>query len=433
MDTGSDVAYIVGRYPAVSHAFVTREVRALRDAGARVETISIHRAVDEDALSEVDREERENTHALLPPRPWEVLRAHLRALASPWAYLATFAHALRSGPAGMKARLWQLFYFAEAIMVWRHCARKGVRHLHAHHLNQASDAAMLAVRYANAAGAQPGWTWSFTMHGPNEFYDVSRFRLAAKAASAAAVVCISDFARSQVMAFAPEEVWPRFSIVHCGVDPTEFDPDREAPTSSDEEFRILYVGRLVPFKGQGILLEAAAEMRSKGTDVRLTLVGEGPSRAELERRAHELDLADAVIFAGAVGQDEIRAHYAAAAVFCLPSFAEGVPVVLMEAMAMRVPVVTTRVMGIAELVDDGEDGLLVPPGRVDELTVALQRLAHDPDLRQDLGRRGREKVVSQFDVRESGRQLARVFALVSAGTEPPNLIGGDDGFVEHPG
>jgi colanic acid/amylovoran biosynthesis glycosyltransferase len=407
------VAYVVGRYPAVSHAFVTREVLALRAAGVRVETVSVHRAGPDEVLSETDRAEAERTYALLPPRPAGLLRAHLRALASPIAYARTLARALRTGPAGLRGRVWGLFYFAEAMLLWRHCRRRGIRHIHAHHLNQASDAAMLAVRYANAAGASPLWTWSFTMHGPNELYDVSRFQLAEKAASAAAVVCISDFARSQVMGFAAEAAWPRFQVVHCGLDPTEFDRDGAGPSKGDDGFRVLYVGRLVPFKGQGVLLEAIASLRSAGLDARLTLIGDGPSRQDLERRAVELGLGDAVDFAGAVGQDEIRTHYAAADAFCLPSFAEGVPVVLMEAMAMRLPVVTTRIMGISELVDDGDNGLLVRPGRADELVASLGRLARDPELRSRLGDRGREKVVAEFDVRESGVQLAQLFRAVS--------------------
>jgi colanic acid/amylovoran biosynthesis glycosyltransferase len=292
--------------------------------------------------------------------------------------------------------------------------RRGVRHLHVHHLNQASDATMIAVVYANARGAAPAWSWSFTMHGPNELYDVSRFRLAAKAESAAAVACISDFARSQVMAFAPEERWPRFRVVHCGLDPTEFDPDRvSAPEPDPGRFRVLCVGRLVAFKGQALLLESIAELRRDGVDARLTLIGDGPTRARLERRAARLGLGEVVELAGAVGQDEIRAHYAAVDAFCLPSFAEGVPVVLMEAMAMRLPVVTSRVMGITELVEDGVDGILLRPGRGDELTIALQRLAADPDLRARLGERGRAKVVAEFDVRESGRRLAEIFAGLS--------------------
>jgi colanic acid/amylovoran biosynthesis glycosyltransferase len=407
------VAYVVGRYPAVSHTFVTREVQALRAAGVEVTTISIHRASEADALSAVDRAEREATYWLLPPRFGQLLRSHLRALRAPSGYLRTLLAAVRGGPGGVKARVWRAFYFAEGIMVWDYCRRQGIRHIHAHHLNQASDAAMLAARFGNAGGG--GWTWSFTMHGPNEFYDVSQFRLAEKAQSASFVACISDFARSQVMGFVPEDQWSRLRVVHCGVDPEEYDPSREpAKAENGHGFRILYVGRLVPFKGQGILLEGLAALRAEGIEATLTLIGDGPSRVDLEEKAKALGISDSVTFAGSIGQDEIRAYFAAADAFCLPSFAEGVPVVLMEAMAMRVPVVTTRVMGISELVEDGVEGLLVRPGRLDELTRALATLAADPELRRNLGNSGREKVAAEFDVREAGRELARILQELKA-------------------
>lgn len=402
------VAYVVGRYPAVSHTFVTREVQALRAAGVEVETISIHRATEADALSAVDRAEREATYWLLPLRLGRLLRSHARALRAPATYLQTLATAVRGEPGGLKARLWRAFYFAEAVMVWDHCRRQGIRHIHAHHLNQASDAAMLAARFGKDSG-EGEWSWSFTMHGPNEFYDVSRFRLAEKAQSASFVACISDFARSQVMGFVPEERWSRLRIVHCGVDPDEYDRSRlPARGRQASGFHILYVGRLVPFKGQGILLEALARLRGQGWDATLTLIGDGPSRGDLEEKAKALGIAAAVEFAGSVGQDEIRTYFAAADLFCLPSFAEGVPVVLMEAMAMEVPVLTTWVMGISELVENGVEGILVRPGRPDELTEALARLAADPELRRTLGARGRRKVQAEFDVRQAGRELARI-------------------------
>jgi colanic acid/amylovoran biosynthesis glycosyltransferase len=410
MSSVEKVAYVVGRYPAVSHTFVTREVHALRSAGVEVHTISIHRASDADVLSARDRAERKATYWLLPPRLGRVLGAHLTAAArAPRAYLETLAEAVRGAPEGLKARIWGAFYFAEAIMVWNHCRRRGINHIHAHHLNQASDAAMLAARFGNARGER--WTWSFTMHGPNEFYDVSRYRLVEKASSASFVACISDFARSQVMGFVPEKRWPRLHVVHCGVDPDEYDPRQQPPPiERGSSFRILYVGRLVPFKGQGILLESLARLRADGIEADLILIGDGPSRADLEDKAEALGVGRFAEFVGSVGQDEIRSYFAAADVFCLPSFAEGVPVVLMEAMAMEVPVVTTRVMGISELVEHGTDGLLVRPGRLDELTEALAELAADVDLRRSLGRKGREKVRAEFDVRQAGWMLAEILA-----------------------
>lgn len=142
--------------------------------------------------------------------------------------------------------------------------------------------------------------------------------------------------------------------------------------------------------------------------VRLTLVGDGPRRDELEALAGRLGVADRVRFTGSIGHDDILPMFRSADVFCLPSFSEGVPVVLMEAMAHSVPVVTTRIMGIPELVEDGLSGLLVAPGRVDVLVEALIRLVRDADLRQQLGARGRDKVLAEFDVNDSARQLRAV-------------------------
>jgi colanic acid/amylovoran biosynthesis glycosyltransferase len=407
------VAYLVGAYPAVSHTFVLREVLALRAAGVEVRTISIHRAERENLLSAADRAEYETTYSVLPAKVGALARAHLAALASPSAYFRTLRRALGFGRKDPKGRLWQFFYFVEGILVWNRCRRWGVRHLHAQMLNQASDASLLAVEYGRARDGEGAWTWSFTMHGPNEFFDVSRFAVAEKAAAADAVVCISDFARSQLMGFTAEDRWDRFEVVHCGLDPTEYDPVAvAAPRATDGEFRILCVGRLVSFKGQGMLLDALVELARRGIRARLTLVGDGESRATLEAKAEALEVADRVEFAGAVGQDEIRRYYADADAFCLPSFAEGVPVVLMEAMAMELPVVTSRIMGITELIDDGIDGLLTRPGRTDQLVEALARLATDRELRRRLGAEGRAKVVAEFDVRESGRRLAALFARV---------------------
>jgi glycosyltransferase involved in cell wall biosynthesis len=143
-------------------------------------------------------------------------------------------------------------------------------------------------------------------------------------------------------------------------------------------------------------------------DVRLTIVGDGAARAELEATARRLDLLSQIRFRGVVGQDGLRDLYGAADVFCLPSFAEGIPVVAMEAMAMELPVVTTRITGIPELVDDGTHGLLVQPGRVDALTAALDRLIRAPEERKRMGRAGRRRIQEDYDIRRSARRMRTV-------------------------
>ena len=396
------IAYLASRYPQVSHTFIQREVLALRAAGLDVDTFAIRRAQPGEVLSDADRAEAARTTSLLPVGLPRVLAVHARAFAArPGRYLRTLARALRLSPGGARATIWQLFYFAEAMLLWDHCEDRGITHVHVHFANVAADVALLASSYG-------GLSWSLTMHGPTEFADVHQHRLAEKVADAAFVVCISDFARSQVMALLPEAHWDKLDIVHCGVDLADYapSPDRR----HDGPLRVLCVGRLVPEKGQAVLLEALERLRADGREVRCTFVGDGPSRAALEDGIAARGLGDAAVLTGAVGQDEMRALYRDADVFCLPSFAEGVPVVLMEAMAMRLPVVTTRIAGIPELVTDAADGFVLAPGSVSALADALARLADAPELRRRLGEHGRDTVRAGFDIAAIGPQLAGLFA-----------------------
>lgn len=412
--TAGPIAYVVGRYPAVSHTFILREVTALRERGVEVIPISIHRAPADDLLSDADRREAARTLAVLPPDPKRFVSAHLRALVRrPGGYLRGFRTAWQLARPGVRGHTWALLYFLEAGVVWAECRRHGVRHLHAHHLNQASDTALLAVEIEGHDNlGRPRWTWSFTMHGPTELVDVSAFRVAEKTRSAAAVACISDFARAQLMPFLAPADWAKLHLVRCGLLVDEWRATG-ARDDADERLRILCIGRLVPVKAHGLLLEATRKLIDRGIATHTTLIGEGPQRRELEEAVRRLALTDAVDLLGAVSQDDLRRHLVDADVFALSSTAEGLPVVLMEAMAMSLPVVATNVAGTTELVQDGVNGLVVPPGRSDLLADALERLARSPELRREFGRQGREMVASNFDVRDSAAGLEKMFAEVA--------------------
>jgi glycosyltransferase involved in cell wall biosynthesis len=397
------IGYLTGTYPAVSHTFIMREVDGLRAAGLDVTTFSVHRPGPAQLLTPADTAAAAETPAIQPVKPGVVLRAHVRALRSGLGrYLRTFAVALRMSPPGARTRLWHAFYFAEAIVVWSWCQDRGISHVHAHFANAASTICMFTAEF----GREDGMTWSFTMHGPTEFDDVTLFLLGEKVRRARFTACISDYARSQLMKLVEPEHWSRLPIVHCGVDPSRF---AARPRPDEGPPRVLCVGRLVPDKGQALLIRTVAELRSRDVPVELVLVGDGPQRAELEQLAAELGVADDVVFAGAVGQDRIRDHLAACDVFCLPSFAEGVPVSLMEAMAMERPVVTTRIMGIPELVQHEISGRLVPPGRVDALVAALSDLLADEELRRRMGEAGRARVVEEYDIRDAVAALRAIY------------------------
>ncbi|MFT3886597.1 MAG: glycosyltransferase [Arachnia sp.] len=392
-DTHEPVAYLVSQYPLISHTFVEREILGLRRMGTPVHSFTVRPPGA--LLSETMREEAERT-IVLQESMGAIATATLReALAHPGAVLSALVRGLRTGEARVKSRVWQLFYVGEAMRLLAEMRRLGIRHVHAHFANNGADIARAAIAYARSIDPDGGWRWTFSMHGPTEFEAVDHYGLAGKVADADGVACISDFTRSQLMRLSDPGHWDKLQIVHMSVDTDHYVPPTE-PRPADGPLRILDVGRLVPEKGAPVLLDAATRLAERGVDFELRLVGGGDLDAELRTIIAERGLTDRVTLVGPVGQDDILAEYHWANVFCLPSFQEGLPVVLMEAMATGMPVVTTPINGIPELVKDGRNGYLVPPGRADLLADTLAGLASDPELRHRLGVTAREDVIAGF-------------------------------------
>lgn len=396
------LAYLVSQYPAVSHTFILREVARLRELGFEITVASIN-GPDRppDRLTAAEQSEAAHTY---------YVKRHglMGALTAKWATLITHPAgffrglklALRLGGADLKKLLYGLFYFTEALMIGRWMARQGLQHLHVHFATPAATVALIARQIFPI-------TFSMTVHGPDEFYDAPGYYLSQKIAGAAFICCIGYYARSQLMKLSPPDQWDKFEISPLGVDPTLFAP---RPFRAEAQpFEVICVGRLTPAKGQAILLDAIARLRTDGRAIRLRLVGDGPDRPILERIATERALGQAVIFEGAVNQDRIRELYAAADAFALASFAEGIPVVLMEAMAMTIPCVTTFITGIPELIRDGQDGLLVAPSDSEGLAAALARLMDNADLRQRLGVAGRARVEDKYHLQRNIERLAAIF------------------------
>jgi colanic acid/amylovoran biosynthesis glycosyltransferase len=400
------LAYFTSRYPAVSHTFIMREISALRAHGFEVATISQRTPQADQILAEADRTERAATCYILPPRWGALLRAHLRAaFTRPVRYLSALWFSQHNRPGGLRAMLWHLFYFLESVLLWDELRRRRIRHVHVHFAGPCATVAMIASRLGDL-------TYSMTVHGSTVFFDVHRALLRQKAEHARFVFCISEFTRAQVAAHLPAEHWEKLKIVHCGVDTGLYAPG--PPRTGRVPHHLLCVARLMPAKGISLLLEAVAELAESMPDLRCTLVGDGPDRQRLEQVAAKLRIADRITFTGAVGQDDIRPFYAAADAFVLPSFAEGVPVVLMEAMAAGVPVVATAVGGTSELVLPEQTGLLIPPGSVSALTDALRRILTDGELRERLATGGRAKVLDEFDLPRIGEQVAELFRQLLA-------------------
>jgi glycosyltransferase involved in cell wall biosynthesis len=251
-------------------------------------------------------------------------------------------------------------------------------------------------------------TYSATIHGSGEFDDVVGFYMAEKVARAGFLIGISQYGRSQMMRASDPRHWHKLEVVPLGVDPSVFLP--RAQRENPERFEIVCVGSLVPAKGYHILLAAAARLLQQGrTAWRLRLVGEGRARASLENTIRELGLEDYVRLEGACNQERVREIYRESDLFALTSFAEGVPVVLMEAMAMEIPCLATWITGVPELIRHGVDGWLVPPGDAEPVAEALSYLMDQPALRESMGKSGRARVVERYNLEQNVAHLAEIF------------------------
>lgn len=384
--SASRIAYLTSQYPALSHTFILREVAALRTRGLAVDTFSVRRTGPDQHVGPAEKAEAESTVSLLPDglKPVPLIKAQIAGLRRPARYFRALRLALATRAPGVRALAYQLIYFTEATLLARHLQTRDITHLHAHFANACATVGMLAAIMADIP-------FSFTLHGPSDLAEPRHWRLDEKIARARFVACISHFARSQAMLNSDPAHWPRLRIVHCGIEPDRYVTD-PAPAGP---LRLIFVGRLAPVKGLRLLVPAFARLRTDHPDALLTVIGDGPDRAWLEAEAARVG---GIRVLGAQSQDRVAEELAQSHALVLPSFAEGVPVVLMEAMASARPVIATRVAGVGELVEDGTSGYVVPPGDLDGLVAAMENLAADPALRARMGAAGRRKVEAEFDI-----------------------------------
>lgn len=394
------LAYLVSNYP--TPVFILREVCRLRDSSFEIHVASIN-SPDRARSKMADEElkEADSTFYIKQKGLRGAAWAHFNVLVkSPRSYLRGLWFAVRLAGSDLKQQIFAFFYFTEALILGRWMASQKLRHLHVHFANAAATVGLIVSHTFPI-------DLSLSVHGPDEFDDVPGFKLREKISGSSFIRCIGDFSRSQLMKLSDPEEWKKFEIARLGVDPRLFVPRpfRRAP----ETFEILCVGRLVPAKGQHLLLEAIGRLVKSVPNIRVRLLGDGPDRASLERAIAAAGLGQVVFTLGNVSQDRIREYYSAADVFVLASFAEGIPVALMEAMAMEIPCVSTFVAGIPELIRNDVDGLLVVPSDDQALASALKRLLEDPQLRYRLGVAGRQRVIDKFNLDSNVKTLARVF------------------------
>jgi colanic acid/amylovoran biosynthesis glycosyltransferase len=397
------LGYLISQFPALSHTFVLREVQALRRQGVDVHVVSV-RQCDRPLpqLSAEELEEARRTFSVLGAGLRHAIIANLRILCRhPIRYIRGLLYAWTLSRGTPKLLGLYTSYFLEAVIAGDYFQRQRVTDIHTHF---SSTVLMILARIFHVR-------YSLTAHGSGEFVDVVGYHLAEKVAGATFVATVAQYGMSQVLNASDPAHWHKVVVLPLGVDVEAFRPTGSPPRKSDEPFRLVSVGRLSAAKGYPVLIEAVALLRQRRRNVRLTLVGDGPERAVLEELIADHRLADCVHLVGACNHDRVADYYGASDAFVLSSFLEGLPVVLMEAMAMELPCVATWITGVPEIIENEVEGLLVPPASASAIADAVERLMADPEAARRLGSAARRKVLASYHLGRNIERLAGEFRL----------------------
>jgi len=402
------IAYLINQYPKVSHSFIRREILALEQLGVEVQRFALRGWADE-LVDPADIAEREHTRYVLQRGVGSLMLAVARQLfAAPMRFGRALRLAVRMTARSEKSLPYHLIYLAEACVLMAWLKDNTADHVHAHFGTNPAEVATLL----HALG---GPSFSFTVHGPEEFDKPEAIALGEKIRRSAFVVAISSYGRSQLYRWSRSQDWARIKVVHCGLDAGFHSGTLPSIT---HEPRLVCVGRLCEQKGQLLLVRAAHLLVREGLPLQLVLAGDGEMRSEIETLVAELGLSGHVRITGWIDAASVRTEILAARALVLPSFAEGLPVVLMEALALARPVLSTYVAGIPELVRSGEAGWLFPAGDVESLAVAMREcLAASPTDLDKMGAAGRRRVLERHSVDTEAAKLMEHFRTASQNQE----------------
>jgi colanic acid/amylovoran biosynthesis glycosyltransferase len=401
------IAYLNQVFPDLTQTFVYREVLALRAREIPVRTFSVWRP-DPANLSAETIPLRDETFYIFPLSWFSMIRAHLKYITSrTLRYLGTLVFLLTRPGEPLRNRWRSLMHFVYGLVAIREMERLKIEHIHVHFAWSASSIALIAQRLL-------GIPFSISLHSKEIYSD--RLLLADKVRDSKFIVTISEYNQRFLNELFPEgELEDKIHIVHCGLDPDIFRASPK-PQQNDAEFVIVGVAQLVPRKGFHVLIEACHHLASRGMPFRCHIFGEGEERNQLENLIEQYNLDEQVLMPGWIQQEELHQRLNQADVFALPCIRDksgdqdGIPVVLMEAMAMELAVVSTHISGIPELIEHGRNGLLIDPGDVSALADALHLLKNNPELRLRLGKAGRETVIKEFNIHRTAEQMAMLFA-----------------------
>jgi glycosyltransferase involved in cell wall biosynthesis len=407
------VAYFTNQYPATPHTFIRREIRAMEALGLTVIRYALR--CSPELVEDEDRVEAKQTRYVLRAGTGELLRCFLTTLLKqPLAAMRTFRLAIRIGWRSDRGLLRHLAYAAEAVVLAEWCRGDAIAHLHAHFGTNPAAIAMLAHELS-------GIPYSFTAHGSEEFEKAPLLSLDAKLEHAAFAVCVSSFGRSQLMRWSPPEQWSKIAVVRCGVDSGFLEAPVQPPSPTS---RFVCVGRLGEHKAQLVLVGAARRLREAGFSYEIVLAGDGPMRPRVEAAIRQFGLESQISITGWVSGERVKAEIMAARALILPSFSENMPVVIMEAMALGRPVISTYIAGIPELVVPGETGWLVPSSDEAALAEAMREVLTAPvEQLAAMGAAGRARIVENHDVLKEAKKLKSLFETAHEKDNPVGVAG----------
>ncbi len=410
------IAYLSSQYPAPSHTFIRREVEALRRRGLDIDTFSIRPPKAHEVISAADQQSLATTWYVLPTSPLHILRNNLVLfLRRPVTYLRTLAQTLTHRLPGLKGLLWSGFYFLEAMLLAEQFEARQVRHLHNHFANPAANVGLAICRYL-------GITWSMTLHGLCDFDDPLTILLAEKVAACQFVACATQFGRAQTMRLTPPEQWHKVFVSRCGLELDRF-PSQPHAAKLTDRLQVLCVARLSSEKGQVGLIQAFALAVAKGLDADLILIGGGPDEARIRAAVSEHQLEARVKLLGIQSEDVVFETMLTSDFFVLASFVEGLPMVLMEALFLKLPTIAPMINGIPELIEHERTGLLFIAGDWPQLADRMVTMAQDADLRARLATAGYQKVIEEFNIDHAVIPLYQHFVALAGEVTPTEIAG----------
>jgi Glycosyl transferases group 1 len=394
------IAYFTNQYPAVSHTFIRREIRALEASGVIVFRYALWSS-PEALVDPEDKVEHQQTRYILKAGAREFVRCIIAALVrQPGSLVRISCLAMKIGWRSDRGMLRHLAYVGEAVVLANWCRHDGIQHIHAHFGTNSAAVAMLASQLS-------GISYSFTAHGSEEFEKAPLLSLDVKLRNAAFAVSVSSFGRSQLMRWSPPSQWDKIALVRCGVDESFLNNEPSPPTRTS---RLVCVGRLGEHKAQLVLLFAARRLRDSGMKFEIVLVGDGPMRPLIEEKIRQDGLAEYISVTGWVSGEQVKAEIIAARALVLPSFSENMPVVIMEAMALGRPVISTYIAGIPELVQPEKTGWLVPASDEVALAEAMSEVLTAPvEQIAAMGIVGRAYISKCHDARKEAMKLKELF------------------------